>query len=183
MVFFRLSEKNFVKTLFIKKCGPLFSTLLILLVCTCTFGAEPASSESEMGQDDGGMAYIRGKELILKGDFEAALPFLEQARKSDPQSPTVNSQLAEAYLRVNQPEKAEEYGKKAVEFANEQIVWISSPEIQQLYLKNPKELRIECQKRINFFVNFLHEKGGQGWDGKLHFKLRDIRNLAYLCIK
>ena len=74
-------------------------------------------------------------------------------------------------------------GRKAVEFANEQIVWISSPEIQQLYLKNPKELKIECQKRINFFVNFLHEKGGQGWDGKLHFKLRDIRNLAYLCIK
>ena len=74
-------------------------------------------------------------------------------------------------------------GKKAVEFANEQIIWISSPEIQQLCLKNTKELRTECQKRINFFVNFLHEKGGQGNDGKLHFKLRDIRNLAYLCIK
>jgi hypothetical protein len=72
---------------------------------------------------------------------------------------------------------------KAVDFAKHQILWISSPEIQQLYLKNPKELKIECQKRINFFVNFLHQKGGNGYDGKLHFKLRDIRNLAYLCIK
>jgi hypothetical protein len=72
---------------------------------------------------------------------------------------------------------------KAVEFAKEQFVWISSPEIQQMYWNQPKELRIECQKRINFFVKFLHEKGGQGWDGKLHFILRDIRNLAYLCIK
>lgn len=104
-----------MKTLFIKKCSLLFSTLLILWVCASTYGADPASSESELGQDDRGMAYIRGKELLLKGDFEAALPFLEQARKSDPQSSTVNSQLAEAYLRVNQPEKAEEYGKKAVD--------------------------------------------------------------------
>jgi len=77
----------------------------------------------------------------------------------------------------------------SIDFIKEQQRWIASPEIQELYLKNPNELQSECQKRLNFFVNFLHEKGGPqghdggGWNGKFSPIIADIRNIAYNCLK
>ena len=69
-----------------------------------------------LGNDqDAGIAYIRGKELVLKGDYEKAIPFLEKALQSDPKSAIVNAQLAEVHLRLRNVEKAEEFGKRAVD--------------------------------------------------------------------
>jgi hypothetical protein len=72
-----------------------------------------------------------------------------------------------------------------LEFVNEQLRWIQTEEVQKQAQAKTKcrSLKEECQKRINFFVLKLHEKVGQGYDGKAHFTLRDIRNAAFLCLK
>jgi hypothetical protein len=70
-----------------------------------------------------------------------------------------------------------------VDFVREQLIWIYSEEIQKEAKTNPRKLREECQKRINFFVLKLQEKIGSGYDGKAHFYLRDIRNSAFLSLK
>ena len=77
----------------------------------------------------------------------------------------------------------------SIDFINEQQRWILSSKIQELYVTNPDELKKECQRRINFFVNFLHEKAGElgtnggGWDGKLSPIIADIRYVAYNCLQ
>jgi len=70
-----------------------------------------------------------------------------------------------------------------VDFIREQLIWIYSKETQENVKKNPRQLREECQRRINFFVLKLQETVGSGYDGKAHYYLRDIRNLAFLCLK
>jgi len=70
-----------------------------------------------------------------------------------------------------------------VDFITEQLIWIYSKETQENAKKNPRQVREECQRRINFFVLKLQQKVGSGYDGKAHFYLRDIRNLAFLCLK
>jgi len=69
------------------------------------------------------------------------------------------------------------------EFVDEQLRWIQKEEVQKQAKTNARDLKDECQKRINFFVLKLHERVGQGFDGKGHFHLRDIRNAAFLCLK
>jgi hypothetical protein len=71
-----------------------------------------------------------------------------------------------------------------VDFVREQLIWIYSEEVQNRVKgggAGPRTTREECQRRINFFVLKLQEKVGSGWDA--HFILRDIRNLAFLCLK
>ena len=73
-----------------------------------------------------------------------------------------------------------------VDFIREQLIWIYSEEVQNRVKgggAGPRTIREECQRRINFFVLKLQAKVGSGWDGKAHFILRDIRNLAFLCLK
>ena len=74
-----------------------------------------------------------------------------------------------------------------IDFIREQLIWIYSEEVQNRVKgggAGPRTTREECQRRINFFVLKLQEKVGSGWgDGKAHFILRDIRNLAFLCLK
>jgi len=74
-----------------------------------------------------------------------------------------------------------------VDFIREQLIWIYSEEVQNRVKgggAGPRTIREECQRRINFFVLKLQEKVGSGWyGGKAHFILRDIRNLAFLCLK
>ena len=74
------------------------------------------------------------------------------------------------------------------EFKKEQERWITLAETQALYKKNKRELREECQRRINFFVQALHTHfAGQAnchtGRGLCDPYLRDIRNLAHLCLK
>ncbi|MFM8269584.1 MAG: tetratricopeptide repeat protein [Pseudomonadota bacterium] len=109
------SEKRDVKAIFMKQVKLLIGVVFITFSLSLGFAADSEANETQANSDDGGIAYMRGKELLLRGEFEKALPFLEQARSADPKSPLVNSQLAETYLRINQPEKAEQFGKQAVE--------------------------------------------------------------------
>lgn len=74
------------------------------------------------------------------------------------------------------------------EFANEQLKWVQSEPIQTQYKTNKRQLREECQRRINFFVQALHtyftgRPKPDGSRGTLDPSLRDIRNLAHLCLK
>ena len=76
------------------------------------------------------------------------------------------------------------------DFKNGQLEWIESKEVQELYSKNKRQLKEECQKRINFFVAELH-KEFTGKTNLNHFQLRgsldrylgDIRHFAMMCLK
>lgn len=104
-----MAEKTHVKANSFFKHGFLIRLVIIPLVMM------NLCSLAETSDEDGSIAYIKGKEFVLKGEYEKALPYLEQAHRSDPNSPVVNSQLAEIHLRLRNIEKAETYGKKAVE--------------------------------------------------------------------
>ncbi len=74
------------------------------------------------------------------------------------------------------------------EFAKGQLQWIQSSETQALYKGQKRQLKEECQRRINFFVQALHTHfAGQSnchtGRGLCDPYLRDIRNLAHLCLK
>lgn len=74
------------------------------------------------------------------------------------------------------------------EFAKGQLQWIQLVETQTLYKAQKRQLKEECQRRINFFVQALHTHfAGQAnchtGRGLCDPYLRDIRNLAYLCLK
>jgi tetratricopeptide (TPR) repeat protein len=71
--------------------------------------------KKEAEEDASVLAYIKGKEKILDGNYEEAVPLLEQALKSDPESATINHELSEAYLRISNFDRAEVLARKAVE--------------------------------------------------------------------
>ena len=78
--------------------------------------------------------------------------------------------------------------KELSEFRDEQLRWVTSDESQKLYKTNKRKLREECQRRINFFVQTLHtyfagQTNAQTLRGTCDPYLRDIRNLAHLCLK
>lgn len=67
------------------------------------------------------------------------------------------------------------------EFAKEQLRWIQTQ-------KKTRAVKEECQRRINFFVQALHTHlaGKHNYHtgrGTCDPFLRDIRNLAHLCLK
>ncbi len=76
---------------------------------------EKTTVVSEEEKEAANLYYIKGKELLLNGKVEEAIPLLERVWKTDQENPYLNHQLAEANLRVSNYEKAEEFGKKAVE--------------------------------------------------------------------
>jgi len=74
------------------------------------------------------------------------------------------------------------------DFAYEQLQWISSEATQKEYKTNKRSLKEECQRRINFFVQALHthlagKPNVHTGRGTVDPYLRDIRNLAHLCLK
>lgn len=74
------------------------------------------------------------------------------------------------------------------EFAYEQGKWIVEDNTQKLYKTNKRQLKEECQRRINFFVQALHthlagKPNLHTARGTVDPFLRDIRNLANLCLK
>jgi len=103
----------------LKKLNYAALVLTLFLVMTvkpaaANSSAKP-SSDSAQNDMDASRAYILGKELVLKGEFEQAVAYFEQAHRADPTNPIVNAQLAEVHLRLRNIEKAEEYAKRAVE--------------------------------------------------------------------
>lgn len=80
------------------------------------------------------------------------------------------------------------YLENITEFIQTQTEWIASEPTQALYKHQKRKLKEECQRRVNFFVQALHtefsgkstpEMTGRTFDPFL----RDIRNLAHLCLK
>lgn len=90
-------------------------SLAVFLFPAATWAENPKDGSSSEVDSDSGFAYIRGKEHLLQGEFDKALPYLEKALKADPNSAVINGQLAEVHLRLRNIEQAEVYGKKAVE--------------------------------------------------------------------
>ena len=76
--------------------------------------AEPAKAE-KTEENSSNLNYIKGRQLYLDGKYEEALPFFQEAARSDPENPFINHQLSEIFLRLSQYEKAEIYCAKAVE--------------------------------------------------------------------
>lgn len=85
-------------------------------------------------------------------------------------------------------ERPADFVKDLDEFAQEQQSWIASLETQEQYKKNRRMLKEECQRRMNFFVQQLHTRFAGKQQERYSRKtpdpyLRDIRNLANLCLK
>lgn len=76
------------------------------------------------------------------------------------------------------------------DFKNQQKEWIESDEVQKMYTKKKRELKEECQTRVNFFVAELHKEflgklniNHHDLRGTLDRYLGDIRHFAMMCLK
>jgi tetratricopeptide (TPR) repeat protein len=69
----------------------------------------------EITKGDENLLYMKGRQLVMDGEYEKAIPMLEKAIASDPENAFINHQLAELYLRTGKLEQAEALSKKAVE--------------------------------------------------------------------
>lgn len=75
-------------------------------------------------------------------------------------------------------------------FKNVQLDWIKSEEVKKKYKSNKRELKSECQQRINVFVAELHKEflgkpniNSYEFRGTLDRYLGDIRHFAMMCLK
>lgn len=73
-----------------------------------------ASAGADTGEPDL-LPYMQAREKALDGDYEAAAPLFEKALTQDPNSPGLNHELAEVYLRLSNLDRAEVLGAKSVE--------------------------------------------------------------------
>ena len=103
--------------------------LLIVFSFTCALGisdenksvAEKKSennakaSETTKMDQEAQMAYLKGRQYMLSGEYSKAAPLLEKARESDSENSYLNHQLSEIYFRLANFERAEDLGSKAVE--------------------------------------------------------------------
>jgi len=128
----------------------LFAFMVFVLMGS--FFSSPLFAESK-GEEDSTAAYMKGKEYILKGEHEKALPYLEQAHRVDPNSSTVNFQLAEIHLRLRNIEQAEVYGKKAVESEPDNVEFRNALAGIYASLKKYDEAKAQYQKIIELEPN------------------------------
>lgn len=80
--------------------------------------------------------------------------------------------------------------QELIDFIEAQKQWVQTEESQKAFQKNKRLFREECQKRINFFVNALHQifsgvnmNKPPSYTATFDPYLRDIRNLAFLALK
>jgi tetratricopeptide (TPR) repeat protein len=59
--------------------------------------------------------YMKGRQLVLDGSYEEAIPYFEKALKQDPDGHQIQHELSEIYLRTNNLDKAEELAKMAAD--------------------------------------------------------------------
>ena len=69
--------------------------------------------------------------------------------------------------------------ERIIAFTRYQQVWISSPEIQELFIKDPTSLHAECRRRIVFFIQYLYKDAGNGF----RETMKEITRCADLCLK
>ena len=53
------------------------------------------------------LAYLMGREKMLDGDFEAALPYLKTALAASPNNSSIQASLGEVYFRLGNYDEAE----------------------------------------------------------------------------
>jgi tetratricopeptide (TPR) repeat protein len=101
-------------------------TFLTFLVSAFSFAADktvkpdksddkPASNSDAGTSEDSGLAFVKGRELVLEGKLEEAVSYLEQALKEDPTSSFIAHQLAEVHFRLNNFDRAEVLARQAVD--------------------------------------------------------------------
>ncbi len=64
--------------------------------------------------DEASFLYMKGRQLVLDGEYEKATPILEKALAGDPENAFINHQLGDLYLRAGKVEQAESLARKAV---------------------------------------------------------------------
>jgi tetratricopeptide (TPR) repeat protein len=92
----------------------------MLILAASGYGADKPiklSQQNENGtkNEDSGLAFVKGREKVLEGKFEEAVPFLEQALKEDPASAYVAHELSEVHFRLNNLDRAETLAQQAVD--------------------------------------------------------------------
>jgi tetratricopeptide (TPR) repeat protein len=96
------------------------SALGLVLLCGAPYAgadnsdAKPTARGASASEPDL-LPYMKGREKSLDGDYEAAVPYFEQALKQDPNSPGLNHELSEVYLRLSNLDRAEALCAKAVQ--------------------------------------------------------------------
>ena len=88
------------------------------------------------------------------------------------------------------PVRPAKFVEELNDFKNAQLDWIKSEEVQKKYKSNKRELKEECQQRINVFVAELHKEflgktniNDYQMRGTLDRYLGDIRHFAMMCLK
>jgi tetratricopeptide (TPR) repeat protein len=90
--------------------GPFFSSTAL----AGKAAGKSATTSSDSGEPDL-LPYMQAREKALDGDYDAAAPLFEKALTQDPNSPGLNHELAEVYLRLSNLDRAEVLGLKSVE--------------------------------------------------------------------
>src|SRR5437016_6234946 len=98
----------------------IFLMLMSLPTAFAGRGAEEAKRSPKSDSDskitgDASLLYMQGRQRVMDGKLEEALPLLEKALKADPENSFLNYQLGEIYLRLGNYDRSETLTKKAVE--------------------------------------------------------------------
>lgn len=89
-------------------CSASMILAFLMVVAVSAQGADNAKGDENL-------LYMKGRQLVMDGEYEKAIPLLEKAIASDPENAFINHQLAELYLRTGKLDRAEALSKKAVE--------------------------------------------------------------------
>lgn len=123
--------------------------LLSILLCLATpiSAAQPSSDSDPLAQSG------RGRELLLRGEYEKGLEQLDRAYRLFPLNPTFKRTLAEGYaaygqhlLKLKRYEQADETFSKAVELYPDDPAYAGLRGIGSYYLKKYDVARYELER-------------------------------------
>ncbi len=72
------------------------------------------------------LLFMKGRQLVLEGEYEKAIPLLEKAIVGDPENAFINHQLSELYLRTGKLERAEVLARKALEKDSANVEYLAT---------------------------------------------------------
>lgn len=87
---------------------------ILALLCFLNLPTYAADEEPGLSSGEANLLFMKGRQHVMEGEFEKAIPLLEKAIAGDPENAFINHQLSELYLRTGKLDRAEELGKKAV---------------------------------------------------------------------
>ncbi len=92
---------------------PLYLLLVGLFFLAPAFATK--ATPKTPSPSEANLLYMKGRQMVMDGEFDKAIPLLEKAILGDPDNAFINHQLSELYLRTGKLEDAEKLGRKAVE--------------------------------------------------------------------